>query len=298
MAASYYEILEVRRRASSDEIRLAYLRLARRWHPDRNAGDPAAEERFKAVAEAYRVLADPASRKVYDLSGVTPRGAQYVASPEGLGVRDFVQRAARAARRTFAAERGEDLRLTSQLRFDEALSGCRRIFEVPRAVNPAADEPVLEMHRLEFELPPALHDGEVLRWRGKGAPGRWGGESGDLIVTVRVKPHPRCSIRSDGLEVDVGIRPTQRILGFRSQLELPTGTLRFEVPAGSALGTVRAGRVGPPGRDGRPMEVFLRLREQMPSRLSPHQRELLERFEESMDDADVDAASGGQDDAS
>ncbi len=229
---TYYEILGLRRGAEPDQIRTAYRSLARRFHPDQNPGDPAAEEAFKAVAEAYRVLIDPDTRHAYDRFGIVPPGAAYASlqvRPK-RGVMDVMREVAKAAAR--AIRRGEDIRLDVTLSFVDAVRGAHRVLELPRRDK----EGRVAARRLRFDLPPNLTDGKVLRWPGEGAPEQSGGRAGDLYLTVAVLPHD--VFRIDGADIvsDLPLALDELMAG--ASLSVPTihGPTVLTVPAESWIG--------------------------------------------------------------
>ncbi|MFT6399289.1 MAG: DnaJ-class molecular chaperone [Bradymonadia bacterium] len=245
---TYYEILGLRRGADPDVIRTAYRSLARRYHPDQNPGDPSAEEAFKAVAEAYRVLSDPESRHAYDSFGIVPPGAAYASlqvRPK-RGVLDLVREVAKAAAR--AIRRGDDIRLDVGLSFADAVRGSHRVLELPRR-NKAGR---IAARRLRFDLPPNLMDGKVLRWPGEGAPEKGGGRSGDLYLTVAVTPHEL--LRVDGADIICELPLALHELMAGTAVSVPTihGPEVLTVPPNSWIGDklrisakgVTGGRIG------------------------------------------------------
>lgn len=229
---TYYEILGLRRGAEPDDIRTAYRSLARRYHPDQNPGDPSAEDAFKAVAEAYRVLSDPESKHAYDRYGIVPPGAAYASlqiQPK-RGVLDVVRDVARAAAR--AIRRGDDIRLDVTLSFADAARGTHRVLELPRR-NKAGR---VAARRLRFDLPPSLSDGKVLRWPGEGAPEKGGGRPGDLYLTVSVTAHEL--LRVAGVDILCEVPLTLHELMAGATVTVPTihGPDRLSVPADSWIG--------------------------------------------------------------
>lgn len=213
----FYVILEVERTASQAELKAAYRRLARRYHPDQNQDDPAAEEHFKRVAAAYEVLGDPQRRVLYDRFGTdrpipngVPHGFQQI-NPIAVVVKQGVE----ALRARVARRSGVDLRINISLSFEEALRGTERVFALPRG---AGKRQVVE-RRVEFRLPGGLSDGQVLRWAGYGGPGKFGGPSGDLYVQVSVAAHPLYRLERGDLIVPLPVRSSEAIPG---EFEVPT----------------------------------------------------------------------------
>lgn len=238
----YYVILEVERRAPHETIKLSYRRLARRYHPDQNQEDPLAEDRFKRVVEAWEVLGDPGRRAQYDMFG---HGGRYPAmGPPNVQqvavVREFLRQSGRAMRERMLRSKGKDLRLQVDLTLLEALRGGARVVEMPR-LDYSGTEVV---RRLAFDIPPGVADGHVLRWKGQGGPGRYGGESGDFYVTIRVQPHAIFFFAEAKLSVSVHLRPGELTDAFNASKTLsipvptPWGVRTADIPA-----TVRDGAV-------------------------------------------------------
>lgn len=247
---NYYVILEVKRSASQAELKAAYRRLARRYHPDQNQGDPEAEERFKRVAAAYEVLGDPQRRLFYDRFGSDRPFSQgmppnmHRVSPLAVVVKQGVE----ALRDRLGQRRGADLRITVSLSFEEALCGTSRVLALPRARS----NNVIEERHIEFRLPADLSDGQVLRWAGFGGPGKRGGPRGDLYVTVAVADHPLFRISSRQLEIPLPVRQSE--VGRRRRFEIPTlyglHTLKLDedVRHGQRITVAEAGRPVQGGR--------------------------------------------------
>lgn len=251
---TYYQILEIRRDANDAEVKAAYRRLALRYHPD-HADEADAEERFKAVAEAYRILSDAELRGAYDRFGRVPPWATFGPSSSLLVVRreNPIVGGLRAVRQRveqrMKAQRGEDLQVETELSFAEAANGCRRVFELPGR----DDRGQLTRRRLEFAIPAGVVEGRVLRWAEWGAPGLHGGRPGDLRIRVSVRPHP--VLRREGRDT-VATLPLRLAEWLGAAVRVPTvlGPRTLEVPAGCAPGdelrVVGCGVADPDGRRG------------------------------------------------
>lgn len=238
---TYYQLLEIERSADEAAVKAAYRRLARAYHPDQNP-DPDAPERFKAILEAYQVLRDPQARVAYDRFGHVPVGATYgtatVVFRRETPAEAVFRSVIRDVRRRMAAVRGADIQLDIRLTFAEAARGCRRVLRLPR--NAAADPRMAfeEVAKdLEFAIPAGARDGQILFWRGQGAPGRFGGANGDLRLRLGVDADPL--LRRDGNTV-VGRLPLRlsELLGGTT-VRVPTvdGPVTIQIPAGTRPGT-------------------------------------------------------------
>jgi len=233
----YYAILEVRRDASPEEIKRAFRRQAARFHPDRNDA-PDAEDRFKAVNEAYAVLSDDARRYQYD-RGRLPNGATYGVPMQTASttVAEVLGRALRGASRFVKSRRGETIRMNVELTFEQAALGTTRVFELPRVVDTRGEHPVTSLRRMEFRIPPGARDGQVLTWRGQGHPGTHGASSGDLHVTLRVATHPFLTREGDDIICALPIRPSDALRGVEVTVPTVDGLDAVQVPAGLQGGT-------------------------------------------------------------
>ncbi|GBD44014.1 Curved DNA-binding protein [bacterium HR40] len=253
MARSLYDILGVPRGASDEEIRSAYRRLAKRYHPDFNPGDPGAEARFKEISAAYEILGDPGKRARYDRGEIDEQGRERPPfgfggdGDRGFGARHFRFRTGAGfggfedlfdeilgggRRRSGAgnfpgggAFGGEDLRTKLRLDFLEAARGGRKRVTLP------------DGRTLEVEIPAGIENGQVLRLRGQGVRS-FGGLAGDLLIEVEVAPH--ALFTRDGLDIRVRQRVPLEVAVLGGQVRVPTidGDVVLKVPRRSNSGTV------------------------------------------------------------
>jgi curved DNA-binding protein len=308
----YYAILGVPRTATEQEIRAAYRKLARQYHPDVNPGNREAEERFKRINEAYEVLSDPEKRRRYDelsarwqeyqrwnqagrppgggdpFAGFSPSGARFTyrsvdpADLEDLFGTDspfseffytlFGRPTGRRASRVWAGARDLEARLTITLA--EAYQGGRRTltFSAPDGST----------RRIEVTIPPGVDTGTRLRLPGQGARPAADLPPGDLIVTIEVLPDPRFERRGDDLYYRTTVPFTDLILGGETRVPVPDGrTLLLTIPAGTPDGqTFRLRGQGMPRLDhpGERGSLLVEVHAGLPEHLSPRQRQLLEEF--------------------
>ena len=288
----YYKILGVDRGASEKEIKQAYRRLARKYHPDVNPGDKSAEEKFKDISEAYEVLSDKEKRAKYDQFG---QYWQQVGQPgagqpppgweEGFGTFDFgsggfgggfgdlfdllfgqggVRTGTRTGRRrTWTPARGRDVEYEIEVSLEEAFSGATKAF-------------TLDGRRIEVKIPRGVKTGSRIRLAGQGEPGQ-GTEGGDLYLIVKVRPHPRYERRDDDLYTDVPVPYTTAALGGEAEVQTLSGRVSMKIPAGTSSGQVfrLAGQGMPRLRDGGRGDLYARVKITVPKTLSQRERELL-----------------------
>ena len=255
MAENLYDILGVSRRATEDDIRRAFRKLAKELHPDLNPGNPAAAERFKKVAAANDILSDPEKRRQYDAGEIDWKGeprrpqwppggsARSHAGAPGAGARARTQQgafddfnftdifseafggAARAAgTRGFGAARGQDLRYTLELDFLEAVAGAKKRVTLP------------EGGVLDLSVPEGVTDGQVLRLKGKGLPGHGGGAAGDALVEIKVRSHAQFKRQGDDIAVEVPITLDEAVLGAKIEAPTISGRVQLTIPKGTSSG--------------------------------------------------------------
>jgi len=294
----YYRILGVSRNASQEEIKRAYRRLARQFHPDVNPGDKVAEERFKEINEAYQILSDPQKRRQYDMlgsswhqwrrTGGAPGGfedfarqwfgqagprVQYIDLEDLFGqgsLADLLDAffGVGASRRRTAyrrPQRGKDLEATVELTLEEAAHGTTRRVE-------RGDGRIITA-----KIPPGARSGSRIRLAGQGGPGRGGGPPGDLYLKVEVKPHPVFRREGDDLWRDLDVDLYTAVLGGEVPVETLNGTVQLKIPAGTSGGKtfrLRGKGMPHPGNPARRGDLYVRVRVQVPSRLSARERKL------------------------
>ncbi len=300
-----YEVLGVSRNASQEEIKRAYRRLAKKYHPDRNKGDKVAEEKFKEVQAAYEILSDPKKREEYDrfgAGGPTPNFHEWARGPHASvhevhfdfgGLDDlasifeqFFQRPGRRgrARRGGVASagpevwssggggrRGPDLEHEIMLSFDEAARGGKRQVVLQ-------SDPGQRPEKIEVRIPAGVRDGQRIRVRGRGAPGPGG--RGDLYLICRISPHPY--FRREGLDVyvNVPLSITEATLGTKVDVPTLNGKATVTVPPGTSSGTklrlrgkgIRDERTGQVG------DLYAVVQIAAPKDLTPRARKLLEEL--------------------
>jgi curved DNA-binding protein len=305
----FYRDLGVDRNASQDEIQRAYRKLARENHPDVNP-DPAAEERFKNISEAYDVLRDPETRGRYDAFGPDFRQVPEGVDPETWRRARAGQRAGAGAGRggagaTWTSGGAEDIDLEELLggmfggggfsgfgggrgrRGWGPIAGADQEAEITLSVEDAyrggrrtltlsgSDGP----RTLEVNIPPGVTDGQRIRLAGQGGQGTEGAESGDLYLRVRIADHPRYRVEGRDIHVDLPVAPWEAVLGAQVPLETPGGEATVSVPAGSSCGRrLRLRGRGLPNPKGQAGDLYAEVKIVVPQRVSGEERELWERL--------------------
>lgn len=305
MASSdFYEVLGVPRTAGQDEIQRAYRKLARTYHPDVNS-DPAAEDRFKDISEAYDVLSDPQTRRRYDAFGPGFRQVPEDADPdEWRRSRAGAGAGAGQARGGFASEGfSEGFSFSGgDIDIEELLGGMfggragRRWGPIPGADQEAELELTVEeayrgtrrsvtltsdgtRRSLDVTVPAGVTDGQRIRLAGQGGRGSDGTRNGDLYLIVRIAPHPRYRLDGRDLYVELRLAPWEAALGTSVPVDTPGGEVKVKVPAGTSAGRrIRLRGRGLPNTKGKPGDLFAEARIMVPPRLSSAERRLFEEL--------------------
>lgn len=281
MAEDFYKLLGVARGASKDEIKKAYRKLSRENHPDAKPDDKAAAEKFREVQNAWDVLGDDDKRAKYDQFGhaAFERGGSpfQQGGPVDLGDLfgggggfDFGNLFGGGGRRAPRPRKGQDVQASIDIAFTTAAEG-------------GSHELSLGPKKIDVRIPPGMTSGQAIRLRGQGHPGSHGGPDGDVLVTVRVSPHPWFRREGRNLLIDVPVTMTEAALG--AKVDVPTltdGNVTLTVPAGSSSGTkLRLRGKGIPDRKtGERGDQFVILKIAVPKELDDRSRELLEEFAE------------------
>jgi curved DNA-binding protein len=283
----YYEVLGVPRDAGPDDIRRAYRKLARRYHPDLNQENDA-EQRFKEVGEAYEVLSDPEKRERYDSLGSRWRSGEAGAADfedlfgqQGFGggearvefgdgaFSEFFERlfGDRATAASTGPLRGRDHEAVLELSLEEALAGGRRRLTLE------------DGRSFEVNIPAEVREGQRIRIAGQGASGRDGGPPGDLYLRVRLRPHSRFRREGADLYLDLPVSPWEAALGATVPIQTLTDTAQVRVPPGSSSGRrLRLRGGGLPKRSGGRGDLYAAIQIAVPKRLSDEERQLFQKL--------------------
>ena len=269
----YYKILGVGKKADDNEIKKAYRKLARKYHPDVNKeGD--AEKKFKEVAEAYEVLKDPEKRKAYDEFGADWKagkeqkehqkqyyreyqqapgqggfgggfdsggfdfedlGGEYSEFFENLFGQRRTRRSAPGGGTSFS-RKGQDLNASITIPLEDAYKGATRTisFQLPKFDDGGAINYVPET--LKVKIPKGVHHGKKIRLAGKGGPGSGGGQPGDLYITVEYESNSSYHVEGGDVYITIPVAPWEAALGESISVPLPGGGLKLKIPKGSSSG--------------------------------------------------------------
>jgi curved DNA-binding protein len=309
----YYATLGVSRDAGADEIKKAFRKLARQYHPDTAKDKKMAEEKFKEINEANEVLSDPEKRKKYDQLGARwneaggfdappdwqqTEGAQGAYSQDfhfgGTGFSDFFEQyfsggsrygfpqgfeeempggAARQGR----ARRGHDIEGDILVTLEEAMHGTVRPISLQTANRQTGEA---ETHTFQVRIPPGATDGRRIRVPGQGEPGRNGGEAGDLYLRVRHAAHPDFTTREADVHHELDLAPWDAVLGTEVVVPTLEGSIKLKVPAGTEDShqlRVR-GRGLPKGKSGERGDFFVTVNIVLPTHVSDEERQLWEQL--------------------
>jgi len=299
----YYAILGVPRTATADEIKKAYRKLAKQYHPDVSK-EKNAEERFKEINEAHQTLSDPEKKAAYDQLGQYQPGEEIRPPPgwgrefrfeegnfdgfmdlsdlfEHLGAAGFGRSAGRGGRaggRGFAM-RGQDYEVTAHLTLEEVFRGAEVNLDLS-APEMAPDGEVRRVPKtIHIRVPKGATDGQRLRVAGKGGPGAGGGPAGDLYLNIVLRPHPLYKAQEHDLYLELPVAPWEAVLG--AAIEVPTldGRVKVSVRPGSRAGQkLRLTGKGLPRPKGGSGDLYCVLQIVMPTVISDREKQLYEEL--------------------
>ncbi|MVN22544.1 DnaJ C-terminal domain-containing protein [Mucilaginibacter arboris] len=300
----YYKILGVSKTATQDEIKKAYRKLAVKYHPDKNPGDKVAESKFKEANEANEVLSKPDKRKQYDelgenwqsyqqaggyanQGGGRPGGSRQQYGGGGFSTEDFYGGGGQfsdffesifgggagggrgsSGRSTRRATTGEDLQAEMSITLEEAFHGASRQVTIGDS-------------KVNMKLKPGVSEGQVLRLKGKGEPGRNGGANGDLLITMHILPNNKFERKENDLYFDQQIDLYTAVLGGKIPVQGIDKTVNMPIPAGTDSNkTFRLKGLGMPHYKNPEQhgDAYVRVVIQTPKHLSAKEKELFEQL--------------------
>jgi curved DNA-binding protein len=316
----YYEILGVPRDASAKDIKAAYRKLARQWHPDLHMGKKKveAEEKIKRINEAYEVLKDSEKRTKYDQLGKNWQAGQDFSSygdgihfyqsgninPEDLGgFSDFFnsifggQTNTRSSPFSYARQ-GQDIETNLELSLEELFRGGSKSIRLSsRQICPECQGQGMqgrgfcsrcggtgslpEEKNLEVKIPAGIYEGSTIRLRGQGGQGLGGGTPGDLYLKVTLLPHSYFKVKGQDLEAKLTLRPEQAVLGDKITVPTMEGSVNVTIPAGSHNGSrLRLKGKGLPIKQGGRGDQYVVIEIDTPRDLTEEETSLYHRLKE------------------
>lgn len=250
MAGDPYKELGVARGASADEIKKAFRKLAKELHPDKNPGDKVSEERFKRITAAFDLLGDAEKRAKYDRGEIDADGREQFRAPPGGGGRsggfggfggsggrggfediDLEELfgafggGGRTAGRGGFGGKGQDVRATLDISLEDSIAGTTRRIQFS------------DGRMLDVVIPKGASEGQVIRLKGQGAPGR-GGQAGDALIELKIAPHPVFKRDGADLTMDLPVSAPDAVLGGKIQVPTPEGAVMMTIPKGSNSGKI------------------------------------------------------------
>lgn len=311
-----YKELGVTKSATEAEVRSAYRKLAKKFHPDRNPGNKQAEEKFKRVQDAYDILGDAKKRQEYDQFGkagvgqfVNEDGNQYYTWGEGTKVRSddledlfsafggggggqgrasvfeqiFGGGRGRTQRQTRPSPpvKGQNIERPVNLTFEQAIHGTT--VELDLVFSTRGGE---KRQTLSVKIPPNVSDGQKIRLRGKGGPGQNGGSPGDLFIVCKVGKHNYFRRKGHDIHLDVPISVTEAILGTKVDVPTLQGTITVTIPPGTSSGAklrLRGKGVPAAGNGSQPGDQYIVVQIAVPKSLDEQGRSTIESCKETLD---------------
>jgi len=251
VAGDPYKELGVARGASADEIKKAFRKLAKELHPDKNPGDKVSEERFKRITAAFDLLGDAEKRAKYDRGEIDADGREQFRAPPGGGGRSggfggfggsggrggfedidleelfgaFGGGGRTAGRGGFGGGKGQDVRATLDISLEDSIAGTTRRIQFS------------DGRMLDVVIPKGASEGQVIRLKGQGAPGR-GGQAGDALIELKIAPHPVFKRDGADLTMDLPVSVPDAVLGGKIQVPTPEGAVMMTIPKGSNSGKI------------------------------------------------------------
>lgn len=298
-----YALLGVARTASEDEIRKAYRKLARKYHPDVNPNDRKAEERFKEISLAYEVLSDKEKRARYDEFGAQSFAQGF--DPDQA--REYARWSRGASQSPFHTRSAADVDIDIEDLLGGLFGGARRPRGPAKGANAEGEIAIdfLDAVRggevrvqvagrgaLRVKIPPGADTGTRIRLAGQGDEGVLGGPRGDLFLTLRVRPHPFFTRSGSDLSLDLPVTLPELVLGASIEVPTPDGPVTMRIPAGSANGRslrLRGKGVAKLGAAAERGDLYVRLVAELPDPADPRLEAIAKELEPLYEGRDVRA---------
>jgi len=301
----YYKILGVANNASQDEIKRAYRKSARKYHPDVSK-ESNAEEKFKDVGEAYEVLKDPEKRTAYDQLGANWKSGQEGFQPppdwnsgfefHGGGYTGGANEAAdfseffeslfgrRGRQRNYQA-RGDNSQAKVFIDIEDAYQGASRSLTLRSTIMGKEGHPQLTERTLNIKIPKGVKEGQNIRLQGQGSPGFGGAQAGDLYLEIGFNPHSIYKVNGRDVSLELPITPWEAALGGKINVPTPTGKVDLKIPKSVSSGTrMRLKGRGIPGKT--PGDFYITLEIVLPDNLSDKEASLYQALQEASENFD------------
>ena len=282
-----YDLLGVTRGASQKDIQKAYRRLAKKHHPDFNPGDQEAQRKFQELSAAYDILGDEEKRARFDRGDIDASGAEQrryyrdfadaetasdtyggTADFGGFGNSDDILSAlfSRRGRRGLRM-RGNDRHYRLEVGLLDAVNGATHRIILPEGTS------------LDVVIPPGAHDHQTLRLRGRGEASTSGGDAGDALIEITIRPHPFFKRDGNDIRLDLPISLSEAVLGAKIAVPTPGGPVTVTIPKRSNTGRVlRLKGRGMPGRGNQRGDEYLTLKIMLPTKLDPDLETFVEHW--------------------
>ncbi len=303
----YYSIMGVAKEASQDEIKRAYRKLARKYHPDVSK-EKDAEERFKELGEAYEVLKDPEKRTAYDQLGANWKAGQQGFQPPpdwdagfefhgdnftggagAGGFSDFFESLFGQAGGGFQSRssgnrsyqmRGEDSHAKVFIDLEDAYQGASRNLTLRSTVIDANGHPHVKPRTLNIKIPKGVKAGQNIRLKGQGSSGVAGGQAGDLYLEIEFNPHSIYKVSGADVSLELPITPWEAALGGKIKVPTPNGLIDLKIPSGISSGRkMRLKGRGIPAKQ--PGDFYVTLQIVLPERISDQEKSLYQQLQQT-----------------
>ena len=294
----YYATLGIERVASADDIKKAYRKLARKYHPDVSK-DPEGEEKFKDIAEAYQTLKDVEKRAAYDRLGRHQAGEDFqpsrdwgqefntqfndgATSFEGIDLSDLFAQFSRGhsgGTRAGLPVAGEDYEVAAPISLEEAFAGTQVSLNLAMPVHDEQGRMRREARTYEARIPKGATDGQRLRLRGQGGKGRNGGRDGDVYLNIKLRPHPLYRVDGHDLYIDLPLAPWEAALGAAVEVPTLAGAVNLKVaPATHSGQSLRLAKRGLPKPGGGEGDQYAMVKIAMPPAFSEREQTLFKEM--------------------
>jgi len=296
----YYKTLGVERKASADEIKRAYRKLARKYHPDVSK-EANATDKFKELGEAYEVLKDPEKREAYNQLGSNWKAGQQGFQPPpgwqqqtGFGgghgdtsgfssfFEDLFGGGFQSGPQRQHSARGESIRARVSIDLDDAINGASRSFSLQIPELDPQGRPVNKIRTLKVKIPKGIRAGQSIRLQGQGSAGVGGGPNGDLLLEVQFKAHPLYTIEEKDIYMNLPLAPWEAALGTTIEVPTPAGKVSLKISEDSQTGKkMRIKGRGLPGKIAGDFYVVLQV--VLPPAKDEKTRKLYEEMRDSLE---------------